>query len=64
MGIGVGITSLIGAPWMCVATVRTLSHTLSVTVMSRSNAPGEKSQLVEVKEQRVSNLLIHIMIGK
>ncbi|EDV26845.1 uncharacterized protein TRIADDRAFT_54168 [Trichoplax adhaerens] len=63
VGIGVGITSLIGAPWMCVATVRTLSHTLSVTVMSKSNAPGEKSQLVEVKEQRVSNLLIHIMIG-
>lgn len=53
----------IGAPWMCVATVRSVAHVSAVTVMSRTHAPGEKPHLIEVKEQRVSALVVSILVG-
>ncbi|XP_058801506.1 band 3 anion transport protein isoform X2 [Phymastichus coffea] len=60
MNFGCG---LIGAPWCCAASVRSLTHVNAVTVMSRTHAPGDKPHIVEVKEQRVSSLLVAILIG-
>ncbi|XP_011258427.1 band 3 anion exchange protein isoform X2 [Camponotus floridanus] len=60
MNMGCG---LIGAPWCCAASVRSLTHVSAVTVMSRTHAPGEKPHIVEVKEQRVSALLVAILVG-
>ncbi|XP_076377977.1 anion exchange protein Ae2 isoform X3 [Megalopta genalis] len=60
MNVGCG---LIGAPWCCAASVRSLTHVSAVTVMSRTHAPGDKPHIVEVKEQRVSALLVAILIG-
>ncbi|XP_018349832.1 PREDICTED: band 3 anion exchange protein isoform X3 [Trachymyrmex septentrionalis] len=60
MNIGCG---LMGAPWCSAASVRSLTHVSALTVMSRTHAPGDKPHIVEVKEQRVSALLVAILIG-
>lgn len=40
---------LFGAPWQCVATVRSVSHVSALTVMSTTHAPGDKPYIIEVK---------------
>lgn len=60
LNVGCG---LIGAPWICVATVRSVAHVQAVTVMSRTHAPGEKPHIIEVKEQRVSAFAVSLLIG-
>lgn len=52
-----------GAPWVCAATVRSVAHVSAVTVMSRTHAPGDKPHIIEVKEQRLSALLVSTMVG-
>ena len=62
-----GITflgGLLGMPWMCAAAVRTVAHVSALTVYSRTHAPGEKPQLLGVKEQRVTNFCVHLLIGE
>ncbi|KAK4877761.1 hypothetical protein RN001_010267 [Aquatica leii] len=60
LNVGCG---LIGAPWICIATVRSVAHVSAVTVMSRTHAPGEKPHIIEVKEQRVSAFSVSLLIG-
>ncbi|XP_063986657.1 band 3 anion transport protein isoform X2 [Diachasmimorpha longicaudata] len=60
MNVGCG---LMGAPWCSAASVRSLTHVSAVTIMSRTHAPGDKPHIVEVKEQRVSALLVSILVG-
>ena len=57
------LSGFMGAPWICAATVRSIAHVAALTVMSRTHAPGEKPHIVEVKEQRVSSLMVAILIG-
>ena len=52
-----------GLPWVCAATVRSIAHISALTVMSRTHAPGEKPHLIEVKEQRMSNLSVSLLVG-
>ncbi|KAF7271794.1 hypothetical protein GWI33_015378 [Rhynchophorus ferrugineus] len=52
-----------GLPWMCAATVRSIAHANSLTIMSRTHAPGEKPHLIEVKEQRLSSLIVSVLVG-
>lgn len=54
---------LFGLPWMCAATVRTVAHVSALSEYSRTHAPGEKPQLLGVKEQRVTNFAVHLLIG-
>ncbi|KAK6165534.1 hypothetical protein SNE40_022447 [Patella caerulea] len=63
MGILTFVCGLYGLPWMCAATVRTIAHVSSLSVMSRTHAPGEKPRLIEVKEQRLTGILVSVMIG-
>uniref|UniRef100_A0A1B6DDV8 Anion exchange protein n=1 Tax=Clastoptera arizonana TaxID=38151 RepID=A0A1B6DDV8_9HEMI len=49
--INVG-SGLIGAPFMCAATVRSVAHVSAVTVMSRTHAPGDKPHIIEVKGRK------------
>lgn len=58
------ISAFIGGPWQCAATVRSISHVSSLIVLSKSHAPGELPHIVEVKEQRLTNLLVSFLIGK
>lgn len=55
--------SLMGLPWMCADTVRSASHVNALSIWSTSHAPGEKPHIIEVKEQRITNILIHILTG-
>lgn len=55
--------SLMGLPWMCADTVRSASHVNALSIWSTSHAPGEKPRLLEVKEQRVTNIIIHVLTG-
>lgn len=57
------INSLFGLPWMCAAPVRTLAHWASLTVYSKTYIPGEKPKLIDVKEQRLTNICVHLAIG-
>lgn len=64
MGILSFICSMMGLPWMCAATVRSVSHLNALSIWSTSHAPGVKPHLVEVKEQRVTNIAIHVLTGQ
>jgi len=57
------VCALIGAPWMCAATIRSVSHAAALTVVSNTYAPGEKPGVVGVHEQRLSALLVSILLG-
>ncbi|GJQ79533.1 hypothetical protein Trydic_g16380 [Trypoxylus dichotomus] len=52
-----------GCPWLCAATVRSIAHVAAITIMSRTHAPGEKPHIIEVKEQRVSGLVVSVFMG-
>ncbi|NXI79009.1 B3AT protein, partial [Rhipidura dahli] len=58
-----GLAALFGMPWLSATTVRTITHANALTIMSKASAPGEKSQILEVKEQRISGLLVAVLIG-
>lgn len=65
------LCGLFGAPWQCVATVRSVSHVAALTVMSTTHAPGDKPHIVEVKGEpapasyplptRITTFTIHIV---
>ena len=59
-----GSSALFGLPWMAAATVRSVTHVNALTVMSKAVAPGDKPRIQEVKEQRVTGLLVAIMVGE
>ncbi|KAG7455363.1 hypothetical protein MATL_G00255920 [Megalops atlanticus] len=58
-----GISALFGLPWLAAATVRSVTHANALTVMSKAVAPGDKPRIQEVKEQRVTGLLVAIFVG-
>uniref|UniRef100_A0A8C1G018 Anion exchange protein n=1 Tax=Cyprinus carpio TaxID=7962 RepID=A0A8C1G018_CYPCA len=58
-----GTSALFGLPWMAAATVRSVTHANALTVMSKAVAPGDKPRIQEVKEQRVTGLLVAILVG-
>ncbi|KAM6042431.1 band 3 anion transport protein isoform 4-T5 [Chlamydotis macqueenii] len=58
-----GLAALFGMPWLSATTVRTITHANALTVMSKTSSPGEKSQILEVKEQRLSGFLVAVLIG-
>uniref|UniRef100_A0A3Q1GSG9 Anion exchange protein n=1 Tax=Acanthochromis polyacanthus TaxID=80966 RepID=A0A3Q1GSG9_9TELE len=58
-----GSSALFGLPWMAAATVRSVTHVNALTVMSKAVAPGDKPRIQEVKEQRVTGLLVAILVG-
>ncbi|XP_076026576.1 anion exchange protein 2b isoform X1 [Genypterus blacodes] len=58
-----GCSAVFGLPWMSAATVRSVTHVNALTVMSKAVAPGDKPRIQEVKEQRVTGLLVAIMVG-
>ena len=63
MGGLTGLCSIFGLPWMCAATVRSVQHQNALAILSRSHAPGERPDLLQIKEQRLTNHCIHILVG-
>uniref|UniRef100_A0A8D1EPB8 Anion exchange protein n=2 Tax=Sus scrofa TaxID=9823 RepID=A0A8D1EPB8_PIG len=62
MGMG-GVAAIFGLPWLSATTVRSVTHANALTVMSKSSIPGAASQIQEVKEQRISGLLVAVLVG-
>nr|XP_020655840.1 anion exchange protein 2 [Pogona vitticeps] len=62
VGMG-GFCALFGLPWLAAATVRSVTHANALTVMSKAVAPGDKPKIQEVKEQRVTGLLVAALVG-
>uniref|UniRef100_A0A671R3I0 Anion exchange protein n=1 Tax=Sinocyclocheilus anshuiensis TaxID=1608454 RepID=A0A671R3I0_9TELE len=58
-----GVSALFGLPWLTGATVRSVTHANSLTVMSKAVAPGDKPRIQEVKEQRVTGFLVALLVG-
>ncbi|KAM5134906.1 band 3 anion transport protein isoform 2-T2 [Mantella aurantiaca] len=58
VGMG-GVCALFGLPWLSATTVRTVSHANALTIMSK----GEKPQIERVIEQRISGLLVALLVG-
>lgn len=54
-----GISSIFGVPWLSAATVRSVTHANALTVMSK----GPKPEIERVLEQRISGILVAIMVG-
>ena len=63
LGLLVGLCSILGLPWMCATPVHTLSNFHALTVISTNHAPGEHPHLIGVKEQRLTSIVIHLLIG-
>uniref|UniRef100_A0A8C4SYS2 Anion exchange protein n=1 Tax=Erpetoichthys calabaricus TaxID=27687 RepID=A0A8C4SYS2_ERPCA len=57
------ICPLFGLPWLTAATVRSVTHVNALTVMSKATAPGEKPKIREVKEQRVTGMMVSVLVG-
>ncbi|XP_068602026.1 anion exchange protein 3 [Brachionichthys hirsutus] len=57
------VCPLFGLPWLTAATVRSVTHVNALTVMSKATAPGEKPMIQEVKEQRLTGLLVSVLVG-
>ncbi|KAM6918816.1 anion exchange protein 2a [Xenentodon cancila] len=58
-----GMSALFGLPWLSAATVRSVTHTNALTVMSKAVVPGDKPRIQEVKEQRVTGFLVAVLVG-
>uniref|UniRef100_A0A8C4H0F3 Anion exchange protein n=1 Tax=Dicentrarchus labrax TaxID=13489 RepID=A0A8C4H0F3_DICLA len=54
-----GIASIFGVPWLSAATVRSVTHANALTVMTK----GPKPEIEKVIEQRISGILVAIMVG-
>jgi len=65
VGLLIGACSLVGLPWLVAATVRSLNHVRSLAtveeVVSRSGEIRER--LIHVRENRITPLAIHLLIG-
>ncbi|XP_023573995.1 band 3 anion transport protein isoform X1 [Octodon degus] len=62
VGMG-GVAALFGMPWLSATTVRSVTHANALTVMGKASAPGAPAQIQEVKEQRISGLLVSVLVG-
>ncbi|XP_067843096.1 anion exchange protein 3-like [Heptranchias perlo] len=63
IGVAGGICGLFGLPWQTAATVRSIAHVNALTQMSKSTAPGEKTKVEEVKEQRITGMVVALLVG-
>ena len=63
VAIAIAINSILGLPWMVAATVLSINHVLSLKKETESAAPGEKPKFLGVIEQRLTNVVVFILIG-
>uniref|UniRef100_UPI00358DD9C6 electroneutral sodium bicarbonate exchanger 1-like n=1 Tax=Myxine glutinosa TaxID=7769 RepID=UPI00358DD9C6 len=63
VSIMLGICSVMGLPWFVAATVLSISHVTSLKVESECSAPGEQPKFLGIREQRVTGLMIFLLMG-
>uniref|UniRef100_A0A8D0HLI6 Anion exchange protein n=1 Tax=Sphenodon punctatus TaxID=8508 RepID=A0A8D0HLI6_SPHPU len=63
VGVMLGICSIMGLPWFVAATVLSISHVNSLKIESECSAPGEQPKFLGIQEQRVTGLMIFVLMG-
>ncbi|NP_001257723.1 electroneutral sodium bicarbonate exchanger 1 isoform 2 [Rattus norvegicus] len=63
VAIMLGVCSLMGLPWFVAATVLSITHVNSLKLESECSAPGEQPKFLGIREQRVTGLMIFVLMG-
>jgi len=65
IGLMIGGCSLVGWPWMVAAAVRSLAHVRALADVEEVAMPNgtSKEEIIHVRENRVTGIVIHILIG-
>ncbi|XP_039602586.1 electroneutral sodium bicarbonate exchanger 1-like [Polypterus senegalus] len=63
VGIMLGVCSIMGLPWFVAATVLSITHVNSLKLESECSAPGEQPKFLGIREQRVTGLVIFLLMG-
>jgi hypothetical protein len=58
------VCSIFAFPWCEASTVPAINHVKSLTLASESAAPGDKQRFLGIREQRVTHIVVFILIGK
>nr|XP_020453333.1 sodium bicarbonate cotransporter 3-like [Monopterus albus] len=58
-----GVCSIMGLPWFVAATVLSISHVNSLKLESGCSAPGEQPKFLGIREQRVTGIMIFVLMG-
>ncbi|XP_055959093.1 sodium bicarbonate cotransporter 3 isoform X3 [Patella vulgata] len=57
------VNSFLGLPWFVAATVLSINHVNSLKKESQCAAPGEKPKFLGIRENRLTGVMIFLMIG-
>lgn len=57
------ICSILGLPWFVAATVLSMTHVNTLRMESECAAPGEKPCFLGVREQRLTHIMIFVLVG-
>ncbi|XP_074777666.1 electroneutral sodium bicarbonate exchanger 1-like [Athene noctua] len=63
VAVMLGVCSVMGLPWFVAATVLSITHVNSLKVESECSAPGEQPHFLGIREQRVTGLMIFVLMG-
>ncbi|NXN92607.1 S4A8 protein, partial [Rhinopomastus cyanomelas] len=63
VAVMLGVCSVMGLPWFVAATVLSITHVNSLKVESACSAPGEQPRFLGIREQRVTGLMIFVLMG-
>ncbi|XP_037345671.1 electroneutral sodium bicarbonate exchanger 1 isoform X2 [Pungitius pungitius] len=63
VGVMLAVCSIMGLPWFVAATVLSISHVNSLKLESESSAPGEMPRFLGIREQRLTGLVIFLLMG-
>uniref|UniRef100_A0A8C2HF41 Anion exchange protein n=1 Tax=Cyprinus carpio TaxID=7962 RepID=A0A8C2HF41_CYPCA len=63
VGVMLAVCSIMGLPWFVAATVLSITHVNSLKLESESAAPGEQPRFLGIREQRLTGLVIFLLMG-
>nr|XP_055067019.1 sodium bicarbonate cotransporter 3 isoform X6 [Misgurnus anguillicaudatus] len=63
VAVMLAVCSVMGLPWFVAATVLSISHVNSLKVESECSAPGEQPKFLGIREQRITGLMIFVLMG-
>ncbi|XP_074709916.1 electroneutral sodium bicarbonate exchanger 1-like [Strix uralensis] len=63
VAVMLGVCSVMGLPWFVAVTVLSITHVNSLKVESECSAPGEQPKFLGIREQRVTGLMIFVLMG-
>ncbi|CAD5115761.1 DgyrCDS4706 [Dimorphilus gyrociliatus] len=64
VGLLIGLCSILGLPWFVAEAVLSINHVRSLSKFSKCSIPGEKPKFLGVREQRVTGILVFVLISQ